>query len=376
MTRTPRKPARRPPGAAREAHGIFGRKFATRRGRFSALSAAAVLLAIPTYGYHDAAATGRTTTAPATAADARVGALFKDDLDGGHFCTASVVHSAGHNLIVTAAHCLSTDGAQDGTTVFAPAYRDGSAPYGTWPVESAYADDSWNEDGDQDSDVAFAVLGPGSDGGKQVEDVVGGAPLFTGRATGGPVTVTGYPSDTEIPQVCTNTSVAYGEKQQRIDCPGYPAASGSPWVVQGGAVAGVIGGYEFGGDDPDVSYSIVFGPVTKSLYQLAESAGTRRHRRPRPRHHRRRRPGPPRAAEPRGLRGAQGPRGRPGPGGRRGRCDRRRAGEGSGAGLRLPVALSHPVRERACRMAEWLNERGCDTSAGEVAVNRASMGEG
>ncbi|MCX5387770.1 serine protease [Streptomyces sp. NBC_00083] len=255
--------------------GISGRKFATRRGRFSALSAAAVLLAIPTYGDHDTASRGQTTTAPASAADARVGALFKEDLDGGHFCTASVVHSAGHDLIVTAAHCLSTDGSQDGRTVFAPAYRDGSAPYGTWPVESVYADDSWNEDGDQDSDVAFAVLGPGSDGGKQVEDVVGGAPLFTGRATGGPVTVTGYPSDTEVPQVCTNTSVAYGDSQQRIDCPGYPGGtSGSPWVVEGGAVAGVIGGYEFGGDDPDVSYSVVFGPVTKSLYKLAESAGT------------------------------------------------------------------------------------------------------
>ncbi|MEU9102503.1 trypsin-like peptidase domain-containing protein [Streptomyces sp. NPDC048361] len=255
--------------------GISGRKFATRRGRFSALSAAAVLLALPTYGAHETAARGQTTTAPASAADARVGALFKGDLDGGHFCTASVVHSAGHDLIVTAAHCLSTDGSQDGGTVFAPAYRDGSAPYGTWPVESVYAADSWNEDGDQDSDVAFAVLGPGSDDGKQVEDVVGGAPLFTGRATGGTVTVTGYPSDTEVPQVCTNTSVAYGSTQQRIDCPGYPGGtSGSPWVVEGGAVAGVIGGYEFGGDEPDVSYSIVFGSVTKSLYQLAEAAGT------------------------------------------------------------------------------------------------------
>ncbi|MFG2723170.1 trypsin-like serine peptidase [Streptomyces sp. NPDC048416] len=254
--------------------GIFGTKLAFRRGRFSALSAAAVLLVMPTYGDHDTAARNLTTTAPATAADARVGALFKEDLDGGHYCTASVVHSPGRDLIVTAAHCLSTDDSQGGGTVFAPAYRDGSAPYGTWPVESVFADDSWNEDGDQDSDVAFAVLGPGSDGGKQVEDVVGGAPLFTGRATGGPVTVTGYPSDTEVPQVCTNTSVAYGSTQQRIDCPDYPGGtSGSPWVVAGGAVAGVIGGYQFGGDDPDVSYSVVFGTVTKSLYELAEAAG-------------------------------------------------------------------------------------------------------
>ena len=255
--------------------GISGMKFATTtRGRFGALSAVAVLLVIPMYGDHDAGAKNLTSTAPVTAANARVGALFNGDLDGGHYCTASVVHSSGRDLIVTAAHCLPPDQSEGGKAVFVPAYRDGSAPYGTWPVESVYADDSWNEDGDQDSDVAFAVLGPGSDGGKKVEDAVGAAPLFAGRATGQAVTITGYPGDTEVPQVCTNTSVAYGDTQQRIDCPAFPGGtSGSPWVVEGGAVAGVIGGYEFGGDDPDVSYSIVFGQHTKSLYKLAEAAG-------------------------------------------------------------------------------------------------------
>ncbi|GGU19760.1 trypsin-like serine peptidase [Streptomyces violascens] len=255
--------------------GISGMKFATTmRGKFGALTAVAVLMVMPTYGDHDAAAKNLTEAAPATAANARVGAIFKGDLDGGHFCTASVVHSSGRDLIVTAAHCLPADESEGGKAVFVPAYRDGAAPYGSWPVESVYADDSWNEDGDQDSDVAFAVLGPGTDGGKKVEDAVGAAQLFAGRATGQAVTITGYPGDAEEPQVCTNTSVAYGDTQQRIDCPDFPGGtSGSPWVVEGGAVAGVIGGYEFGGDDPDVSYSIVFGQHTKSLYKLAEAAG-------------------------------------------------------------------------------------------------------
>ncbi|MFE9406050.1 trypsin-like serine peptidase [Streptomyces sp. NPDC006530] len=254
--------------------GIFGKKFVTGRGRFGALSAAVALLVIPAYGGAAAEASGRTAPAPATAENARVGALFKGGLGDGHYCTASVVRSAGRDLIVTAAHCLPADESEGGKAVFAPGYRDGSAPYGTWPVESVYEDDRWNEDGDQDSDVAFAVLGPGSDGGRKIEDVVGAAPLFAGRATGMAATLTGYPSDAEVPQVCTNTAVAYGDTQQRIDCPDFPGGtSGSPWVVEGGAVAGVIGGYQFGGDDPDVSYSIVFGPRTKALFRLAESAG-------------------------------------------------------------------------------------------------------
>jgi hypothetical protein len=38
-------------------------------------------------------------------------------------------------------------------------------------------------------------------------------------------------------------------------------------------VIGVIGGYEQGGDTPEVSYSIVFGPNVASLYSEAETSG-------------------------------------------------------------------------------------------------------
>ncbi|WP_369377482.1 serine protease [Streptomyces sp. cg36] len=230
-----------------------------------ALSAVAVLLVIPGYGDRGAGA-GTTVTAPATAANARVGALFEGGTDGDHFCTASVVHSADRDLIVTAAHCL--DDRDD--AVFVPGYRDGEAPYGTWPVKDTYMDDAWQEDGSEDDDVAFAVLGPGSLTGAMVEDAVGAAPLTTGVAAGGRVTLTGYPSDSDTPQTCTNATTAYGDTQQRIECPAYSGGtSGSPWEAADGSVIGVIGGYEEGGDDPDVSYSIVFGHTTNALYRLA-----------------------------------------------------------------------------------------------------------
>jgi hypothetical protein len=39
-------------------------------------------------------------------------------------------------------------------------------------------------------------------------------------------------------------------------------------------VIGVIGGYEQGGDTPEVSYSIVFGPNVANLYEQAQTAGS------------------------------------------------------------------------------------------------------
>ena len=38
--------------------------------------------------------------------DRRVGAIFLDGADE-HVCTGSVLHSAGGNLVLTAAHCLA-----------------------------------------------------------------------------------------------------------------------------------------------------------------------------------------------------------------------------------------------------------------------------
>src|SRR5215210_5773886 len=144
---------------------------------------------------------GVTAVAAPTARSARVGALFAG---GGHFCTASVVHSPGRDLIVTAAHCL--DGSA-GDVVFVPGYRDGRSPYGVWKVERRFLPDgwaegqnegSWGSGGNEDSDVGFAVVG--ERGGKAVEDVVGGGYRFVTRtATGATaVTVTGYPGSREV----------------------------------------------------------------------------------------------------------------------------------------------------------------------------------
>lgn len=212
---------------------------------------------------------GVTAIAAADRADARVGALFGADrvgsLEGGHFCTASVVHSPNRNLVVTAAHCLN----RDEDLIFVPGYRDGEAPYGVWTVKRRFLPDGWTKEQAEDSDVAFAIIT--YKGHKGIEDVVGANRFVAGTTTGATaVTVTGYPNSRELPVSCTNKPTAHSRTQQRIDCPALSGGtSGSPWVNGDRQVVGVLGGHEEGGSTDDISYSVVLGTEAAELYRDA-----------------------------------------------------------------------------------------------------------
>ncbi|GAA2131946.1 hypothetical protein GCM10009760_06320 [Kitasatospora kazusensis] len=212
------------------------------------------------------AALGTTTPAPANTESSRVGALFVGAVAAGnHSCTASVLHSSTKNLILTAAHCIVTP---DGLS-FAPGYHDGQAPYGSWPVTKAYTTTGWSQGGDPDED--FAILQVGQNGGRNIEDVVGGNILGLQVDFSTVVRLYGYPDTSEVPLLCTNATSRQDTYQRRIDCPSYAAGtSGGPWIDTDTAkVVGVIGGYQQGGDTDDTSYSAYFDHTIEDLYQQA-----------------------------------------------------------------------------------------------------------
>ncbi|WP_051741138.1 serine protease [Kitasatospora sp. MBT66] len=213
---------------------------------------------------------GTTATAPATPEAATVGALFTGTVrPGNHFCTASVLHSTTGNLLLTAAHCIDDP---SGVT-FAPGYRDGKAPYGTWRVTAVHTTTGWSHGGDQDED--FAVLETAADdSGRRVEDVVGGNTLGTDEPFGTTVRLYGYPAGGEQPLLCTNTTGRQSAYQRVVDCPDYPGGtSGGPWISTAtGHVVGAIGGYQQGGDTDDISYSAYFDHTIAALYQEAAAA--------------------------------------------------------------------------------------------------------
>ncbi|WP_328321457.1 trypsin-like serine peptidase [Streptomyces sp. NBC_00388] len=220
---------------------------------------------------------GTAYTPRRTQQNARVGALFQKDDTGDHFCTASVVASPGRNMLITAAHCAyGSTGKPRADLVFAPAYRAGKAPAGLWHVSKAVADDRWARNGDQDLDVAFLLLD--SNDGRRIQDVLGGNTLGIDRGFRHTVKVTGYPNNRDTPISCRNRSTRFSATQMRIHCTNFAGGtSGSPWVTEPtpnartGTVIGVLGGYERGGDDDDVSYAAYFGKDIARLYRRALS---------------------------------------------------------------------------------------------------------
>ncbi|MFG2622686.1 trypsin-like serine peptidase [Streptomyces sp. NPDC048507] len=209
----------------------------------------------------------RAETVPAEPA---IGALLSPgpDWDSDHHCSAAVVASPGGDLVVTAAHCVYAGGFRT-NLAFAPGYRDGTAPYGVWVPTRVYVDPRWTGSADPDHDVAFLrVRRPGHPG-QRLEDITGAQTIGFRTPLPAPARLVGYPNDTEQPLGCSNTAVADGPAQLRLDCADVPnGTSGGPVLTGGRTLIGVIGGRDGGGDEL-TSYSSYFGDDVRALYERA-----------------------------------------------------------------------------------------------------------
>src|ERR1700693_6146431 len=126
------------------------------------------------------------TTAGPVDADPLVGAVFLGSADL-HTCTGSVLDSSTKNLILTAAHCLSSNL----PTTFAPGFTE-QAGKARWAVDTIYLDPRWVAR--QDPLADFAVARVSRPDGRSVESVVGkGLTLGAAPIAGTIVKVTGYP---------------------------------------------------------------------------------------------------------------------------------------------------------------------------------------
>ncbi|MQY02786.1 trypsin-like serine peptidase [Actinomadura macrotermitis] len=212
-----------------------------------------------------------------------LGALFFNNGGGDHYCTASVVHSGSHSLILTAAHCLhgGRGGHYARKIAFVPKYDRGRRPYGVWTVKSMTVHRNWVSKGDVDLDFGYAALN--KRGGRTIEKAVGYNKLAINQGTGKWVNIAGYPKIVhdrrDHPIYCRTKTKRKSKYQIRMDCTGfYGGTSGSPWLLNysgrthTGYINGVIGGYQGGGSTASTSYSPYFD---RDVYDLRTAADKR-----------------------------------------------------------------------------------------------------
>jgi V8-like Glu-specific endopeptidase len=236
---------------------------------------AVLLLSLSLAGAAGASTPRELPVATHVPAIATVGPLFGNGLGHDHGCTASVLLSPRHDLILTAAHCVSGSGAG---MLFAPGYSSGATPYGVWTTTQAYVDPSWISRQDPQHDYAILRLAHQNRGGRQVgvQDVVGGGNLIAlAPRPGQQLSVPGYPAGiNDQPIDCAVRDYDTGGYPS-FDCAGYfGGTSGSPWLIATGnshlsLVAGVIGGLHQGGCVDYTSYSSAFSLDTYRLWLRA-----------------------------------------------------------------------------------------------------------
>jgi V8-like Glu-specific endopeptidase len=214
-----------------------------------------------------------TPTATTSTGTPTVGALFPTGVSGKHTCTASVIASPTHNLILTAGHCVS--GTAAGWS-FAPGYDDGATPYGVWTVQHAYVAPQWQSTHDTQDDYAILQVARQTRHGRSVgiQDVTGANLLATAPQTGQKITDVAYNDNANAPVTCTVPTYRT-DGYPSFNCDDYlGGSSGSPWLapVPGThltAVHGVIGGLHQGGCFSYTSYSSGFTPAIYSVYARA-----------------------------------------------------------------------------------------------------------
>jgi hypothetical protein len=199
--------------------------------------------------------------------DPRVGAVFLGGSDL-HACTGSVLHSAGGNLVLTAAHCLS-----GGQATFVPGFAGKATPADFWTVDAAYLDPRWVANKDPLAD--YAIVRVSRPDGGSVEAQVGSAlSLGFAPAKGSRVNVVAYPAGVGgTPIGCQASTGVSDDGYPELPCAGLVnGTSGAPWI-SGSTVTGVIGGLHAGGCAENLSYSPPFDQHITELLARAEAGG-------------------------------------------------------------------------------------------------------
>jgi V8-like Glu-specific endopeptidase len=169
--------------------------------------------------------------------------FFKDHTGGNWVCSGSLVNSNGHDLVITAGHCVyGTAGGEipAGETwhsnwVFAPDYSNGYAPYGYWYAKQLWTLTNYINNDDEQDDLGAALLWPNSNGVNAVS-LLGGQGIAWNYSSTESIYDFGYPAaapfNGQTLQYCTGTS-GWGwlDAMEFLPSNFTGGSSGGPWLA-------------------------------------------------------------------------------------------------------------------------------------------------
>lgn len=169
---------------------------------------------------------------------------------GRYSCSATVVNSASHNVVLTAGHCVhDQEVGWARKLVFVPAYLNGQRPFGTWTATRMASTRSWLRRGNQHGDYAAIKL---SSPNGPVGKAVGEEGLAWGQPREQRFEAVGYPSNrgrTKLMWHCISPSIgadpldhSRGKPDSGIGCDMREGSSGGGWTIRDGSGDAYVNG--------------------------------------------------------------------------------------------------------------------------------------
>ena len=158
------------------------------------------------------------------------------------WCSATVVPSASHSVVLTAAHCLYDGRRWSRRLLFVPAFPDGRRRFGAWRSRSAVVPQPWHRTRNRNFDYGAVRLRRSA--GRSVGDVVGEQSLALNQPRRLVFHAVGYPESQRHGDgmwVCSShygysvPDLGPGPPPSAIGCDMDLGASGGPWLIQDAA---------------------------------------------------------------------------------------------------------------------------------------------
>ncbi|PYC65612.1 hypothetical protein C7C46_32390, partial [Streptomyces tateyamensis] len=217
---------------------------------------------------------------PQVTESAAVGKVFFTDPSDGqdHVCTGSALNTPSKQLVITAGSCVHGGQGRTWMTnwVYAPRYRSGSYPYGTFAAKEFRIFTAWIDSSAPGRDLAVVTTWPQD--GTRLVDATGGQGLSWNYPRTVPVMVLTYSLDRsngESQQPCADTTTqGFYSGTIGIYCQLGSRGPGGPWlrVFDDSTGLGHVNGVLTAIDCSDFNQSPYFDDAVKSMVDAQGSA--------------------------------------------------------------------------------------------------------